>query len=105
MALMRRLNESASFFSEVSNLSEDDVADPEPQRGAEDMAHLYGDGKCLYLAEMLNESATWIDCDISESDREDGSVSPNGGGGHAQQQHPGPPQVSAKTAVARSFSY
>lgn len=98
MALMRRLNESASFLSDVSNLSEDDDrGEPQEEPPQENLAQLYGDGKCLYLAEMLNESATWIDCDISESDREEIEQPPP----EVAPVH----HVAGRAAVARSFSY
>lgn len=60
---MRRLNESATFLSDVSVLSEEELEEVPLKTGPVQI-----DGKCLHLAEMFNESATWIDCDMSESD-------------------------------------
>lgn len=93
-ALMRRLNESASWLSDLSGVSDDEVEASEtrtPSAAA-------GDGGCLCLAEMLNESATWIDCDISGSDRD-------------EHDKPGPPAPFTPLAgvqaagVSRSVSY
>lgn len=91
---MRRLNESASWLSDLSGVSDDEVEASEtrtPSAAA-------GDGGCLCLAEMLNESATWIDCDISGSDRD-------------EHDKPGPPAPFTPLAgvqaagVSRSVSY
>lgn len=106
-ALMRRLNESASWLSDVSGLSDDEdmvkVAPPEAaalegsqQPGAEPL-----NARCLCLAEMLNESATWIDCDISESEHDEHEY---------QNLRQGPPEPEEPidwkaAAVARSYSY
>merc|ERR1712071_492036 len=65
-ALMRRLNESASWLSDVSGVS-DDEPPPREESGREVDWREHR----LCLAEMLNESATWLDCDISESDHEE----------------------------------
>merc|ERR1711862_467240 len=77
-ALMRRLNESASWLSDVSDPSDDearndamnDVALVQAADGSPTGQQPLPDARSLCLAEMLNESATWIDCDISESDHE-----------------------------------
>jgi hypothetical protein len=56
---MRRLNESASWLSDVSGLSDDE---PAPEQSPEaTTAGLPIDTRRLCLAEMLNESATFLD--------------------------------------------
>lgn len=78
---MRRLNESASWLSDVSDTSEDEkdaATQQEAAAAAAAAAQPQGNGlpgdvpnaRSLCLAELMNESATWIDCDISDSDQE-----------------------------------
>lgn len=69
-ALMRRLNESASWLSDVSSVSEEGEVELESQECEQPRpVQLFAPGgRCVFLAEALNESATWIDCDISDSD-------------------------------------
>jgi len=55
-ALMRRLNESASWLSDVSGISDD-----EPCAEVEGEAPPPLDTRRLCLSEMLNESATFLD--------------------------------------------
>jgi len=86
--LMRRLNESASWLSDVFGVSDDE---PEPAKFAGAPPEMV-DGRKLNLAEMLNESATWLDCDISESDAEENNA-------HAEQ------NIITTKQVIRSFSY
>lgn len=68
-ALMRRLNESASWLSEVSGVS-DDEPPPDVEGGQEAAPAL--DHRRLCLAEMLNESATFLDESGSENSVGDG---------------------------------
>jgi len=65
---MRRLNESASWLSDVTV---SDASDANESLNDQSVQMHSRDTRILYLADMLNESATWIDCDISDSDRED----------------------------------
>eukprot|EP00931_Biecheleriopsis_adriatica_P123509 TRINITY_DN98561_c0_g1_i1.p1 TRINITY_DN98561_c0_g1~~TRINITY_DN98561_c0_g1_i1.p1 ORF type:complete len:248 (+),score=47.27 TRINITY_DN98561_c0_g1_i1:94-837(+) len=85
-ALMRRLNESASWLSEVSGVSDDEEDDSfhggtdgylgdrgafeEPPRRP--LPHGGPDARNLCLAEVLNESVTWLDTEsVIASDEED----------------------------------
>merc|ERR1711918_121611 len=69
--LMRQLNESGSWFSEVSYQT-DEASEPSEQASREDgRQQPIGDGRMLRLAEMFNESATWFDIDVSDSDPEE----------------------------------
>lgn len=103
-ALMRRLNESASWLSDVS----DGSADEELSTTKPPELQAQQDGRSMCLAEMLNESATWIDCDVSESDREEEAVKDA-----FAERYPGHPvanfagmtvRAHAGPGVARSFS-
>merc|ERR1712012_344855 len=82
-ALMRRLNESASWLSDVSDTSEDEKETVPPpdtsddaQQGGNDLPGQVPNARYLCLAEVMNESATWIDCDISDSDQEERAPAP-----------------------------
>lgn len=78
---MRRLNESASWLPDVSGPSDDEDSPKATKKNSGDTRTPLANGakgtsqkvnaKYFYLAEMLNESATWIDCDFSESEKED----------------------------------
>lgn len=114
--LMRRLNESASWLSNVSNIRSD-IDDDEEANGIlkasgddalNQKLQQCLDARHLCLAEVLNESATWIDCDIdgcdSESDRgsrvgDEDLAAPN----YPSQGHDVQP-VGWRQGVARSFS-
>merc|ERR1719313_1813801 len=59
---MRRLNESASWLSDVSGVSDDEPpAHVDGEAPEATNAALPIDGRRLCLAEMLNESATFLD--------------------------------------------
>lgn len=124
---MRRLNESASWLSDVSDTSDDGektlkvgppdgaggeeqeggAAQPESQPGGGGGGEGGGlpDGvpnaRYLCLAEVMNESATWIDCDISDSDDERAPAAPQA----EVRQGPLIEPVGYRQGVARSFSY
>jgi len=109
---MRRLNESASWLSDVSDGA---ASAASAKRSGDEEAQEGGDGDeeeaprpqpvteatRRYLAEALNESATWLDCDVSESEPE----APD------PPESPGPPpgpavlRVGHRQGVERSFSY
>lgn len=94
-ALMRRLNESASWLSDVSGAcSEDDIPDAVAAEGGEGQAPeattpgLAIDTRRLCLAEMLNESATFLD------------ESESGGSEGDQEEVPQPPPTTGPAAIA-----
>eukprot|EP00927_Polykrikos_kofoidii_P076712 TRINITY_DN73750_c0_g1_i1.p1 TRINITY_DN73750_c0_g1~~TRINITY_DN73750_c0_g1_i1.p1 ORF type:complete len:523 (-),score=57.37 TRINITY_DN73750_c0_g1_i1:474-2042(-) len=106
MPLMRRLNESASWIS-MSDESEDEPSvdrgharDNRGNTGDASRQRPFVDARCVFLAEMLNESATWIDCDLSwsEIDEPPSPIPP----------HPGSPLPAISVPHGRpikSFSY
>merc|ERR1712039_333352 len=104
--LMRQLNESASWLSNISEVRSDDN-EALASSDEEKLNHKFQqciDGKNVCLADVLNESATWIDCDVicdSESDQ-------GGCAEHAadvDSRPPAPPiePVGWRQGVARSF--
>lgn len=116
--LMRRLNQSASWLSDVSADEPSDVdGDGEEDHGTDPSEEKQVpvpsiDGRNLCLAKLINQSVTWIDADLSDSDREEGG-SPNAQGvaaeppwaeGHAAVVSD-PSPGGCRAAVARSFSY
>lgn len=108
-ALMRRLNESASWLSDVSALhSEDELQDSSTGEGGPQKSPyiLPVGGKSLCLAEMLNESATWIECDISGSEDEDYPVeleNPATNDFHQYRDSPAP-HAGGVVLIGRSYS-
>mmetsp|Transcript_71285 Transcript_71285/g.128312 ORF Transcript_71285/g.128312 Transcript_71285/m.128312 type:complete len:374 (+) Transcript_71285:50-1171(+) len=94
-ALMRRLNESASWLSEVSGISDDDDDDDgEESRQSGDesrtqeepvrrpLPHGGPDARNLCIGEYMHESVTWLDTelDVEESSEEEIVTPPRGGG-------------------------
>jgi len=96
---MRRLNESASWLSDVSDLSDRCPQSTEsrtaPEEGCPPPMEAGIDCGRVFLAEMINESATWIDADISESDRDE----------PMQQPFTLMAPIACRACVGRSFSY
>eukprot|EP00929_Paragymnodinium_shiwhaense_P095058 TRINITY_DN56011_c0_g1_i1.p1 TRINITY_DN56011_c0_g1~~TRINITY_DN56011_c0_g1_i1.p1 ORF type:complete len:633 (+),score=73.72 TRINITY_DN56011_c0_g1_i1:148-2046(+) len=99
--LMSRLNESASWLSDVSDKQSEDNATPSTGENTANGRTMQLEGGCLYLAEMLNESATWIDADISESESDSALQPPPRGEAPAQHQ----PAQADPHVVQRSYSY
>lgn len=107
--LMHHLNESASWLSDVS----DDVpseassivqgsAEAEVQEKPRPVTA--EERRCL--AGTLNESATWIDCDVSDSDsEEEEEVASRRSPSPPAAQGPNVARVGDRQGVARSFSF
>lgn len=95
-ALMRQLNQSASWLSDVSfDASEDEAKAGEEGAGGGLPGGVRHAGY-LRLGELLNQSVTWIDADISDSDdEEEERGSPAG---------PAIVQICHSRGVGRSFS-
>mmetsp|Transcript_38350 Transcript_38350/g.81290 ORF Transcript_38350/g.81290 Transcript_38350/m.81290 type:complete len:110 (-) Transcript_38350:56-385(-) len=73
---MNKLNESASWVSDVSDTrSESETKLPDQRDEEEEEAKhakiQLAEGECLRLGEMLNQSVTWIDVDLSDSEDEE----------------------------------
>jgi len=115
---MRRLNESASWLSDVSEAQSDVPGEEEAEedgkdegKNAEDpKAGQRGDGSgeqrqpYMNLAEALNESMTWIDADISCSERDEREEQEEPEGPGEPYPSHGIQPVGYRQGVARSFS-
>lgn len=98
---MQKLEESASWFSNVSDTTASEV---EPVKDEEAPPRQITASQRLKLAEALSESATWLGYDVSDSEDEDASEEVAPDTKNAGEQGPEVFRAWEKQGMARSHS-